>query len=304
MLPVPPVSVLVPLLVSVPEVLMPPVPESVSVPLTRVIVPVLLRAVALLSVNVPSMVMPPEVLEALVSAPDVLSVAPLVIDTVPPVALVRPLLTVSVPAVTSNAPELLVPVAPPFNVLVPLLVSVAPLALLIPPVLVSLNVPLTRVIVPVLLRAVALLSVNVPSMVMPPEVLEALVSAPEVVSVAPLAIDIVEVAKLVRLPVTDSVPLATFSAPPELLIPPVPPASVLVPVLVTVPELVIPPVPLVREPPESESVPPELTMTFSVPPEFTASGSPLAITRVTPLGIVIESKALAYAAILLIVVTV
>ena len=70
------------------------------------------------------MVRPPEVLELLVSAPDVLSVAPVEIDIVPPLTLVRPLLTVSVPPVTLNAPWLLVPVAPPFSVLVPLLVSV------------------------------------------------------------------------------------------------------------------------------------------------------------------------------------
>ena len=129
----------------------------------------------------------------LVSAPDVVSVAPLAIDIVPPVALVRPLLTVSVPAVTFSAPELLVPPLPPFSVLVPLLVIV-PDALLMPPVPVSLSVPPASVMVPVLLTAVLPVSVSVPSMVMPPEVLELLVSAPDVVSVAPLEIDIVPAA--------------------------------------------------------------------------------------------------------------
>ena len=141
-----------------------------------------------------------------------LSVAPLVIDTVPPVALVRALLTVSVPVVTSNAPELWVPaVLPPFSVLVPLLVSVP--EVLMPPVPESVSVPLTRVIVPVLLRAVALLSVNAPSMVMPPEVLEALVSAPDVLSVAPLVIDTVPPVALVRPLLTVSVPAVTLKCP-------------------------------------------------------------------------------------------
>ena len=54
------------------------------------------------------MVMPPEVLELLVSAPDVVSVALLEIDIVPALVSVRLPVTVSVPAVTSNAPELLV----------------------------------------------------------------------------------------------------------------------------------------------------------------------------------------------------
>jgi hypothetical protein len=47
-----------------------------------------------------------------------------------------------------------------------------------------------------------------------------------------------------------SVPPVTFSVP-ELLVPPEPPASVLVPLLVSVPELLIPPVPV------SWKVPPE-----------------------------------------------
>ena len=56
-------------------------PESVSVPLTSVTVPALLRTVALLSVNAPSMVM--REVELLVRAPVVASVAVLAIEIVP-----------------------------------------------------------------------------------------------------------------------------------------------------------------------------------------------------------------------------
>ena len=71
---IPPVALSVPpdmLIVAVPELLITPVPVSLSVPPTSVMVPVLLTAVLPVSVSVPSMVMPPEVVELLVSAPDV-----------------------------------------------------------------------------------------------------------------------------------------------------------------------------------------------------------------------------------------
>ena len=63
--------------------------------------------------------------------------------------------------------------------------------------------------------------------------MELLVRAPDVLSVAPVEIDIVPVV-LIRPLLTVSVPPVTFSTP-ALVMPAVPPFSVLVPLLVSVP---------------------------------------------------------------------